>query len=50
LREEHRLNLLANRLLRKKCGSKRDEVTEGSGEDYITKRFMVCTLHQVLFG
>jgi hypothetical protein len=45
LREEHRLNLLVNRLLRKICGPKRGEVAEGSGEDCITRRFM-----EVLFG
>jgi len=50
LREEHRLNFLVNRLLRKTCGPKRDEVAEGGGEDCITRRFMICTPHQILFG
>jgi hypothetical protein len=50
LREEHGLSLLVNKWLKKICGIKRDEVVEGSGEDCITRRFMVCTPHQVLFG
>ena len=29
-------------------GSKRDEVTE-SGENYIMRSLMICTLHQILF-
>jgi hypothetical protein len=37
-----------NRVLRKIFGRKRDEVT-GSGEDYITRNFMICTPH-TLFG
>jgi hypothetical protein len=44
LREECRL-----RVLRRIFGPKRDEVT-GSGEDCITKSFMLCTPHQVSFG
>jgi hypothetical protein len=36
--------LVGEQVLRKICGPKRDEVAEGSGEDCITKRFMVCTL------
>jgi hypothetical protein len=50
LREEQRLNLWVNTLLRKICGHKRDEVAEGSGEYCITRGFMVCTPHQVLLG
>jgi hypothetical protein len=42
LREEHRLRVFADRVLRKTCGSKRDEVQE-SGEDYITRNFMILT-------
>jgi hypothetical protein len=37
------------RVLRKIFGSKRDEV-KGSGEDYITKSFVICAPYQVLFG
>jgi hypothetical protein len=40
------LNLFANRVLRTVFGSKRDEVTE-SGEDYITRSFMICTAHNI---
>jgi len=35
LREEHRLRLFQNRVLRGKFGLKGDEVTWESGEDYI---------------
>ena len=30
-------------------GSKRDEVTE-SGENYIMRSLMICTLHHIFFG
>jgi hypothetical protein len=46
LREEHRLRVFENRVLRRIFGPKRDEVT-GDGENYITRRFMICTLRQV---
>jgi hypothetical protein len=36
-------------VLRKISGPKRDEETE-SGENYITRSFMICTAHQILFG
>jgi hypothetical protein len=49
LREEHRLRVFENRVLRRIFGPKRDEVT-GSGEDYITRNLMICTHHQILFG
>jgi hypothetical protein len=49
LSEEHRLRLLENRVLRKISGSKRDEVT-GSGKDYITRSFIICSPQQILFG
>jgi hypothetical protein len=35
-----------NRVLSRIFGPKRDEVT-GSGEDYITRSFMLCTPHQI---
>jgi hypothetical protein len=41
LREEHRLGVLENRLLRRAFGPKRDEVT---GENCIKKSFMICGL------
>jgi hypothetical protein len=44
LREEHRLRLFENRVLRRIFGPKRDEVNE---ENCITRRFMICTLRQV---
>jgi hypothetical protein len=47
LREEHRLRLFKNRVLRRIFGPKRDEVT-GNGEDYITRNLMICTQHQIL--
>jgi hypothetical protein len=43
-REEHRLGVFENRVLRSIFGPKRDEVT---GE-CIMKSFMICTLRQVL--
>jgi len=44
LREKHRLQVFENRVLKKIFGSK-DRVT-GSGEDYPTRSFMLCTPHQ----
>jgi len=49
LREENRLMVSENRVLRKICGPKKDEVTGGS-EDYIVRSVMICTPHQILFG
>jgi len=43
-RREHRLSVE-----RKISGPKADEVTE-SGEDYIKKSLLSCTLYQILFG
>jgi hypothetical protein len=40
--------MFEHRVLRKIFGPKRDKVTE-SGEDYVTRSFMICT-HQILFG
>jgi hypothetical protein len=48
LREEHRLRVFENRVLRRLFGPKRDEVTRG-GEDYISRNLMICTHHQILF-
>jgi hypothetical protein len=47
LREEHRLRVFENRVLRKVLGPKRYGVT--SGEGYIMKSFTIST-HQILFG
>jgi hypothetical protein len=49
LRDERKLRVFKNRMLRRVLWSKRDEIT-GSGEDYITRSFMICTAHQILFG
>jgi hypothetical protein len=43
LREEHRLRVFENRVLRRIFGPKRDEV----GGNYIMKSFITCTLLQV---
>jgi hypothetical protein len=50
LREKQRLRVFENRVLRRIFGPKRDEMTGGSGEDYITRNLMTCTRHQILFG
>ena len=49
LKKEHKLRMFENRVLRKILGSKKDEGTEG-GEGYITRTFMICTAHRILFG
>ena len=49
LREERRLRVFENRVLRRIFGTKRDEVT-GNGENYIIKSLMICTAHQILSG
>ena len=52
LREEPRLRVFENRVLRRVFGSKRDEVT-GSGENYIMRSLMVdgycCCVVDTLF-
>jgi hypothetical protein len=45
-----RLRVFKNRVLRRIFGLKRDQATQGSGEDYITRNLMTCTHHQILFG
>ena len=42
LREEHRLRVFENRVLRRVFGPKRDEVT-GNGENYIMRSLVICT-------
>jgi hypothetical protein len=49
LREERRLRVFENRVLRRVFGPKRYEVT-GSGENYIMRGLMICTPHSMLFG
>jgi hypothetical protein len=46
LREEHRLRVFENRVLRRILGLKRDEVTGGC-RNCITKGFVICALSQV---
>jgi hypothetical protein len=46
LREEHRLRVFENRVLRRIFGPKRDKVRV-NGENFITRSFMICTLSQV---
>jgi len=47
LREEHRLRMFDNRVLRRIFAPKRDEVT-GEGGNYITRNLMICTAHPIL--
>jgi hypothetical protein len=46
LREEHRLRVFENRVLRRIFGPKREEVRE-NGDNCIMRSFMICTLRQV---
>jgi hypothetical protein len=46
LREEHRLRVFGNRVLRRIFGPKRDEVT-GDGENCIMRSFITCTYRQL---
>jgi hypothetical protein len=46
LREEHRLRVFENRVLRRILGPKRDEVTR-EWTDYLTGSFLICNLRQV---
>jgi hypothetical protein len=43
LREDHRLRVFENRVLRRTFGSKRVDI----GENYVMRSFITCTLHQV---
>jgi len=47
LREERRLRVFENRVLRRIFGPRRDE---GSGGNYIIRRLIICTAHPILFG
>jgi hypothetical protein len=47
LREESRLRMFENRVLRRIFGTLR---LQGSGENYILRSFMICTPHPILFG
>jgi hypothetical protein len=48
LREEHRLRVFENMVMRKILGSKKRR--QENGEDHITRSFMTCTPQQILFG
>jgi hypothetical protein len=47
LREERRLRVFENRVLRRVFGPKRDEIT-GNGENYIMKSLVICTPYRIL--
>jgi hypothetical protein len=46
-RDEHRLRVFENRVLKELFGPKRDGVT-GNGGDGILRSFMIRTAHQIL--
>jgi hypothetical protein len=48
LREEHRLRVLENRVLRKIFGPKREKVT-GGWRRLHNEHLMICTPHQILY-
>ena len=47
LREERRLRVFENRVLRRVFGPRRDEVT-GNGENYIMRSLGICTPYPIL--
>ena len=47
LREESRLRVFENRVLRRVFGPKRDAVT-GNGENYIMKSLVICNPYRIL--
>jgi hypothetical protein len=49
LREERRLRVFENRLLKKIFGPTMDEIKR-TGRDCRMRSFMICTPHEVLFG
>ena len=49
LREECRLRVFENMMLRRILGPRRDEVT-GEWRNYKMRSLMICTPHQILFG
>jgi len=49
LREERRLRVFENRMLRRIFGPNEDEIT-GTGEDCAWMSFMFCTSHLIWFG
>ena len=49
LREELRLKVFENKVLRRVFGPNRDEVT-GNGENYIMRSLVICTPYPILCG
>jgi hypothetical protein len=49
LREECRLKVFENSVLRRVFGPKRDELT-GNGENYIMRSLKICTPYPILCG
>ena len=49
LREERRLRVFENRVLRRVFGPKRDKV-RGNGENYIMRSLVICTPYRILCG
>jgi len=49
LREEHRLRVLENMVLRRIFWSRRDKVT-GEWRKLHNEELMICTPHSILFG
>jgi hypothetical protein len=49
LSDEYSLRVFENKVLKRIFGPKRDEVT-GSGEEYITRSFMLYASHHISFG
>ena len=49
LRDERRLRVFENRVLRRVFGPKRDEVT-GNGGNYIMRSLVICTPYAILCG
>jgi hypothetical protein len=49
LREECRLRVFENKVLRRIFGPKRAK-EQGSGENYKMRNLIICTPHRILFG
>ena len=49
LREERKLRVFENMVLRRVFGPKKDEVT-GNGENYIMRSLVICTPYPILCG
>jgi hypothetical protein len=49
LREERKLKVFENKVLRRIFGPRRDEIT-GNGGDCITMSYMICTPRPILCG